>query len=46
MVILIGSEPHTHNIKDFKMAGSPTKSGMVTKFIGDRNHEGHAYQFR
>jgi uncharacterized membrane protein len=27
MVMLNGSEPHMHTIKDFKMTGSPTKSG-------------------
>lgn len=34
MVKLDGSEPHMHTIKDFKLTGSPTQSGMATTYNG------------
>jgi hypothetical protein len=34
MVMLNGTAPHEHTISDFKMTGSPTKSGMATTYNG------------
>jgi hypothetical protein len=34
MVMLNGTAPHMHHISDFKMTGSPTKSGMATTYNG------------
>jgi hypothetical protein len=34
MVMLNGTAPHEHHISDFKMTGSPTKSGMATTYNG------------
>ncbi|MGC1930123.1 MAG: hypothetical protein WA667_14205 [Candidatus Nitrosopolaris sp.] len=34
MVMLNGTAPHKHTITDFKMTGSPTKSGMATTYNG------------
>ena len=34
MVMLNGSAPHKHTITDFKMTGSPTKSGIATTYNG------------
>jgi hypothetical protein len=34
MVMLNGSEPHKHNITDFKMTGSPPKNGIATTYNG------------
>ena len=34
MVMLNGTALHKHRITDFKMTGSPTKSGMVTTYNG------------
>jgi hypothetical protein len=34
MVMLNGTAPHKHTISDFKMTGSPTKSGMATTYNG------------
>jgi hypothetical protein len=34
MVMLNGTAPHKHSITDFKMTGSPTKSGMATTYNG------------
>jgi hypothetical protein len=34
MVMLDGNAPHKHSITDFKMTGSPTKSGMATTYNG------------
>jgi hypothetical protein len=33
-VMLNGTAPHKHTISDFKMSGSPTKSGMTTTYTG------------
>jgi hypothetical protein len=34
MAMLNGTAPHKHTISDFKMTGSPTKSGMATTYNG------------
>lgn len=34
MAMLNGTAPHIHHISDFKMTGSPTKSGMATTYNG------------
>lgn len=34
MVMLNGTAPHKHTISDFKMSGSPTKSGMTNTYTG------------
>jgi hypothetical protein len=34
MVMLNGTAPHKHSITDFKITGSPTKSGMATTYNG------------
>jgi hypothetical protein len=34
MAMLNGTAPHMHHISDFKMTGSPTKSGMATTYNG------------
>jgi MFS family permease len=34
MLMLNGTAPHKHTISDFKMSGSPTKSGMTTTYTG------------
>jgi hypothetical protein len=34
MVMLNGTAPHKHSITEFKMTGSPTKSGMATTYNG------------
>ncbi len=34
MVMLNGTAPHKHSITDFKMTGSPTKSGIATMYNG------------
>jgi hypothetical protein len=34
MVMLNGTAPHKHTITDFKMTGSPTKSGIATAYNG------------
>jgi hypothetical protein len=34
MVMLNGTAPHKHTISDFKMTGSPTKSGIATVYNG------------
>jgi len=34
MVMLNGTAPHKHKITDFKMTGSPTKSGIATTYNG------------
>ena len=34
MVMVNGTAPHKHTITDFKMTGSPTKSGIATTYNG------------
>jgi len=34
MVMLNGTAPHKHTITDFKMTGTPTKSGIATTYNG------------
>ena len=34
MVMLNGTAPHKHTLTDFKMTGSPTKSGLATTYNG------------
>ncbi|MFY9871896.1 MAG: hypothetical protein WAK17_19465 [Candidatus Nitrosopolaris sp.] len=34
MVMLNGNAPHKHTITDFKMTGSPTKTGIATTYNG------------
>jgi hypothetical protein len=34
MAMLNGTAPHKHTLSDFKMSGSPTKSGMATTYTG------------